>query len=105
MSYAKTSLVAATGQAYIRSTTDIALQCSSRTQRTTTMTAIDNSRALSPAIAGRMTGVFHTMLNAVSNWNDARVTRNSLSRLSARELDDIGLSFGDIDSVATRSIR
>jgi uncharacterized protein YjiS (DUF1127 family) len=30
-------------------------------------------------------------------WNDARVTRKSLSKLSDRELDDIGLCRGDID--------
>ena len=33
-------------------------------------------------------------------WNDARVTRNALSSLSDRELDDIGLVRGDIDKVA-----
>jgi uncharacterized protein YjiS (DUF1127 family) len=33
----------------------------------------------------------------VSNWNDARVTRNALGKLSDRELDDIGLCRGDID--------
>ena len=32
-------------------------------------------------------------------WNDARVTRNSLNRLSDRELDDIGLCRGDIDLI------
>jgi uncharacterized protein YjiS (DUF1127 family) len=34
---------------------------------------------------------------ALSNWNDARVTRNALGKLSDRELDDIGLCRGDID--------
>jgi len=29
-------------------------------------------------------------------WNDRRVTRNALSSLTARELNDIGLSRGDI---------
>ena len=36
-------------------------------------------------------------LNAFSNWNDARVTRNTLAKLSDRELDDIGLCRGDIE--------
>jgi uncharacterized protein YjiS (DUF1127 family) len=45
------------------------------------------------------------MFSAVAAWNDARITRNSLSKLSARELDDIGLSFGDIDAIAKRSAR
>lgn len=30
-------------------------------------------------------------------WNDARVTRKALSRLTDHELDDIGLCRGDID--------
>lgn len=40
---------------------------------------------------------------ALREWNDARITRKALSRLSARELDDIGLCYGDIDAIAARS--
>ena len=36
---------------------------------------------------------------AFSNWNDARVTRKSLAKLSDRELDDIGLCRGDIEMI------
>ena len=32
-------------------------------------------------------------------WNEARRTRAILSRLSVHELDDIGLSRGDIDAI------
>lgn len=32
-------------------------------------------------------------------WNDARVTRKALGRLSDRELDDIGLCRGDIELI------
>jgi uncharacterized protein YjiS (DUF1127 family) len=32
-------------------------------------------------------------------WNDARVTRQTLSRLTDRELDDIGLCRGDIEMI------
>ena len=39
------------------------------------------------------------MFAAVSAWNDARVTRKALSRLSDRELDDIGLCRGDIEMI------
>lgn len=45
------------------------------------------------------TSYFSTIVAALAAWNDARVTRKSLSKLSDRELDDIGLSRGDIDSV------
>ena len=41
-----------------------------------------------------------TGLSAVANWNDRRMTRNALGKLSDRELDDIGLCRGDIDNVA-----
>ncbi len=43
-------------------------------------------------------------VNALSNvvatvraWNEARLTRNALSKLTDRELDDIGLCRGDIE--------
>lgn len=42
----------------------------------------------------------HHLIAAVINWNDARVTRKALSRLTDRELNDIGLVRGDIDDVA-----
>ncbi len=32
-------------------------------------------------------------------WNDARITRSALSRLSDRELEDIGLSRAEIDTI------
>ena len=32
-------------------------------------------------------------------WNSSRITRKALSRLSNRELDDIGLCRGDIDLI------
>ena len=35
-------------------------------------------------------------------WNDARRTRNALARLTDHELDDIGLSRGDIDAIGRR---
>ena len=39
------------------------------------------------------------LLSAVANWNDARVTRKALSKLTDRELDDIGLCRGDIERI------
>lgn len=36
----------------------------------------------------------------LSVWNDARITRNALGKLSDRELDDIGLCRGDIEDIA-----
>ena len=42
------------------------------------------------------------MVSELVNWNNARVTRNALSQLSARELDDIGLVPGDIGRISRR---
>lgn len=39
------------------------------------------------------------LLATVVAWNDARATRAALSKLSDRELDDIGLCRGDIDDI------
>lgn len=36
---------------------------------------------------------------AFAEWNDARVTRNALNKLSDRELDDIGLCRGDLEFI------
>ena len=36
----------------------------------------------------------------IAAWNDARVTRKSLSALTDRELEDLGLVRGDIDDIA-----
>ena len=38
-------------------------------------------------------------LAALAAWNDARVTRKALTKLSDRELDDIGLCRGDIEAI------
>lgn len=64
-----------------------------------TMAAIVTSQ---PAPLGAITT--YRAVNALSNvfgflgsWNDARITRNALGKLSDRELDDIGLCRGDIE--------
>ena len=38
-------------------------------------------------------------LNRLSAWNDARVTRSALGKLTDRELDDIGLCRGDVELI------
>lgn len=44
----------------------------------------------------------NALLHAIRVWNDTRVTRKALSRLSDRELEDIGLCRGDIDRLSLR---
>ena len=40
---------------------------------------------------------FVTLIAGIAAWNDRRVTRNALERLSDRELLDIGLNRADIE--------
>ena len=37
--------------------------------------------------------------DTLRSWNDRRVTRKALSKLSDRELDDIGLCRGDVEMI------
>lgn len=47
----------------------------------------------------RIGALLSGLVSSVIAWNDQRVTRKSLSRLTDRELDDIGLVRGDIESL------
>lgn len=69
------------------------------------MASFETNHSATGISAGRSTSFFASLIGAVAAWNDARITRNALSRLSARELDDIGLCYGDIETIATRSAR
>jgi len=57
-------------------------------------------------LAQRQHGVFGLglarFISTVSAWNDARATRKALSGLTDRELDDIGLSRGDVAKFSLR---
>lgn len=63
------------------------------------MATLDTTRTAYGTTA-RSGNIFTSLFAAVSAWNDARVTRNALNRLTDRELEDIGLCRGDIDTVA-----
>jgi len=39
------------------------------------------------------------LVDRVSAWNEARRTRNALSKLSTHELEDIGLQRCDLDRI------
>ncbi|MDT8328813.1 MAG: DUF1127 domain-containing protein [Roseovarius sp.] len=62
------------------------------------MASIDSSRTLNPS-AG-LGGIFARALGMIATWNERRATRNALSQLSDRELDDIGLVRSDINTIA-----
>ena len=61
------------------------------------MTTIETNRSM--AVGGVGNIVAH-IISLFGSWKDTRVTRRELSRLSDRELDDIGLCRGDIERVA-----
>lgn len=66
------------------------------------MAAFDTTRTTHGArgLTGRLGAFFAHVTARITAWNDARITRNALSVLSDRELEDIGLSRADIDAVA-----
>ena len=45
-----------------------------------------------------------TIVGSIVTWNDKRMTRDTLNKLSARELDDIGLVRGDIETIASSGL-
>lgn len=52
-------------------------------------------------LIGRIGTAISASAASIVQWNDTRMTRNSLSALSDRELTDIGLCRGDIEIIAT----
>lgn len=67
------------------------------------MAAFDTTRTTygSTGLFGRIGTHFVSAAAAVVSWNDARLTKNTLSSLTDRELADIGMCRGDIEHVAT----
>jgi len=67
------------------------------------MAAIDTPRVqFTTETHGRIGRFFANALATLIDWNDARVTRNALSKLSDRELEDIGLCRGDIELIVEK---
>ncbi|MCI2392941.1 DUF1127 domain-containing protein [Aliiroseovarius sediminis] len=51
------------------------------------------------SFGGRLSNTIRSYFAAVAAWNDARSNRNALSKLTDRELDDIGLCRADIEAM------
>ena len=68
------------------------------------MAAFDTTRTTYgfDGLGGRIGTTLASITATIAAWNDARMTRNALSSLSDRELEDIGLVRGDIDEVAEK---
>lgn len=65
------------------------------------MAVIETNRSMARehGATDRLAAIFHMFFGTLVSWNDARMTRKALSKLTDRELDDIGLSRGDIENV------
>ncbi|MGV8950283.1 MAG: DUF1127 domain-containing protein [Cypionkella sp.] len=65
------------------------------------MAAYESSRAAPFGAISifRAVQFFSVTASAFSAWNDGRLTRKALGRLSDRELDDIGLCRGDVEMI------
>jgi len=62
------------------------------------MAALDSTRPVADRLfGGSVSAVFANAFASLAAWNDARITRNALGKLSDRELDDIGLCRGDVE--------
>lgn len=58
-----------------------------------------------PGVSTRLGSAIDRAYARYVAWNSARTNRNVLSRLSAAELDDIGLSAADLERVARRGTK
>ncbi|QTN34968.1 DUF1127 domain-containing protein [Cognatishimia activa] len=54
------------------------------------------AQSLNAGFSGRIGFAFSSLVATVAQWNAARSTRAQLSKLTDRELSDIGLSRGNI---------
>lgn len=82
---------------YLRRSKRTALNLTPQPGRTTQMATVTN-RTLDAGFG--IASILSAFVGRISAWNDARVTRKALEALSDRELDDLGLNRGDIDSIA-----
>ncbi|MCO6385081.1 DUF1127 domain-containing protein [Oceanicola sp. 502str15] len=57
------------------------------------------ARATGSTLAGKITRFLTRPTGIIAEWNDRRVTRKALSKLTDRELDDIGLCRGDVEAL------
>lgn len=63
------------------------------------MAAFDTNRSVTFSSTGRVTRLFSDAFAYLIALKDARATRKALYKLTARELEDIGLCYGDIKDI------
>ncbi|SFD73611.1 DUF1127 domain-containing protein [Roseivivax sediminis] len=66
------------------------------------MSTVHTARPASLDVAGQIGSLFVSAVNSAVSFRDARRTQKALSKLTDRELDDIGLTRADISRIARR---
>ncbi len=66
------------------------------------MAAFDTFRPVGTVRPGLFARFWADTFGSVATWADNRATYKALSKLSDRELDDIGLSRSDLDALDGR---
>ena len=71
------------------------------------MAALDIFRpaATGRSVGGRISQFTNSAFGTLANWRQTNATRRALSKLSDHELEDIGLSRGDIEEISVDSYR
>lgn len=60
------------------------------------MAAVNTSGLVNQGVGSGSVGVFSSLVTVFVSWHNRRITRKALSNLTARELEDIGLTRADI---------
>jgi len=68
------------------------------------MAFYDTSRPAAGPAAGTLSRLVATIVAGFAAWREARMNRAALSRLSDRELSDIGLMRADLDAMRARDL-
>jgi uncharacterized protein YjiS (DUF1127 family) len=63
------------------------------------MAVIETSRFAPTARKFIFTAPLIATFVKVKSWNDVHQTRKALKQLSARELEDVGLTYADVDAL------
>lgn len=66
------------------------------------MAVIETFRPAQTVAPGLVSRLWTAAMGAVAAWDESRRTRKMLGALTDRELDDIGLTRGDVDMIADR---
>ncbi len=67
------------------------------------MAIATEAHAVEAGAFNRIAGIFHAVVTTVQKRRVYRLTLSELSKLSDRELDDLGISRGNLHTIARRA--